>query len=428
MAVRFYLEKRKDKSGDSPIRVSIAIAGNRFLTTIGYNISEHKWNETTERVKQGCSNSKGETYDVINSRIKQIESYFSDYEIDYKRGKIETINVRQEWKLNFGNKKQPVPEKNIFDRLDEFVVEQGAENSWSKSVYNKFKTLKKHFKAFKSDLTFEYFTKDGLNEFVDYLNNVQIGGKKTKDQDTRVYGMKNSSIKRQIGFVKWFLRWATEKGYNTEMSFQNYKPKIKSVPTKVVFLEWEELMTVYNYPIPEEKEALDRVRDVFCFCCFTSLRYSDVANLRRSNVYSDHIEVTTVKTHDSLTIDLNDYSKAILKKYENETFPDNLALPVISNQKTNAHLKELGELCGIDEMITITYYKGNKRFDEEYPKYALMSTHTARRTFISNALMMGIPPQVVMKWTGHSDYSAMKPYIDIADKAKADAMKLFNKK
>lgn len=428
MGVRFRLDKREDKRGDSQIRVSISIARDRFQSTIGYSISKPKWNDATEKVRQGCSNAKGVTYDVINSRIKEIEAYFSDYEIDCKRGKVEVVNIRNEWNENFGRRKQPVVKETIFDRLDEFVLEQGTENSWSKSVYNKFKTLKKHFIAFNRDLSFEYFTKDGLNEFVDYLNTVQIGGKKTKDQDTRVYGMKNSSIKRQIGFVKWFLRWATEKGYNTEMSFQKYKPKIKSVPTKVVFLEWEELMTVYNYPIPEENEALDRVRDVFCFCCFTSLRYSDVANLRRSNVYADHIEVTTVKTHDNLSIDLNDYSKAILKKYDNESFPDNLALPVISNQKTNAHLKELGQMCEINEMITITYYKGNRRFDEEYPKYALMSTHTARRTFISNALMMGIPPQVVMKWTGHSDYSAMKPYIDIADKAKADAMKLFNKK
>ena len=94
----------------------------------------------------------------------------------------------------------------------------------------------------------------------------------------------------------------------------------------------------------------------------------------------------------------------------------------------NEYLKELGELCGINKPVTITYYKGNQRIDDILPKYALLGTHTGRRTFICNALMMGIPPQVVMKWTGHSDYKAMKPYIDVADAAKADAMKLFNKK
>ena len=94
----------------------------------------------------------------------------------------------------------------------------------------------------------------------------------------------------------------------------------------------------------------------------------------------------------------------------------------------NEYVKELGELCGIDEPITKVYLKGSKRIEEVFPKYALLSTHTARRTFISNAIMMGIPPQVVMKWTGHSDYKAMKPYIEIADRSKTEAMEVFNKK
>jgi hypothetical protein len=60
------------------------------------------------------------------------------------------------------------------------------------------------------------------------------------------------------------------------------------------------------------------------------------------------------------------------------------------------------------------------------PKYALLGTHAARRTFICNALSLGIPPQVVMKWTGHNDYKAMKPYIDIPDDIKVSAMDKFN--
>lgn len=89
-------------------------------------------------------------------------------------------------------------------------------------------------------------------------------------------------------------------------------------------------------------------------------------------------------------------------------------------------LKELGELAEINEPVRETYYKGNERIDEVTPKYALLSTHAGRRTFICNALALGIPAQVVMKWTGHSDYKAMKPYIDIADDIRANAMNKFN--
>ena len=122
-------------------------------------------------------------------------------------------------------------------------------------------------------------------------------------------------------------------------------------------------------------------------------------------------------------------SKAIissLDKYKDVAFEDNKVLPVITNQKMNDYLKELAELAGIDEPIRQTYYKGNERIDEVTPKYALLGTHAGRRTFICNALALGIPPQVVMKWTGHSDYKAMKPYIDIADDIKANSMSKFN--
>lgn len=148
-------------------------------------------------------------------------------------------------------------------------------------------------------------------------------------------------------------------------------------------------------------------------------------NLRRSEIKGDHIEVTTVKTSDSLIIELNNHSKAILDKYKDVAFENDKALPVITNQKMNDYLKELVELAEINEPVRQTYYKGNERIDEVIPKYALLGTLGVERLSVM-PLALGIPPQVVMKWTGHSDYKAMKPCIDIADDIKANAMSKFN--
>ena len=104
--------------------------------------------------------------------------------------------------------------------------------------------------------------------------------------------------------------------------------------------------------------------------------------------------MTTVKTSDSLIIELNDHSKAILEKYKDVEFENDKALPVITNQKMNDYLKELAELAEINELVWQIYYKGNERIDEVTPKYALLGTHAGRRTFICNALALGIPPQV----------------------------------
>lgn len=127
-----------------------------------------------------------------------------------------------------------------------------------------------------------------------------------------------------------------------------------------------------------------------------------------------------------MIIELNNHSKAILDKYKDVAFEYDKVLPVITNQKMNDYLEELAEMAGIDEPVRQTYYKGNERIDDVTPKYTLPGTHAGRRTFICSALALGIPPQVVMKWTGHSDYKAMKPYIDIADDIKANALSKFN--
>jgi len=132
--------------------------------------------------------------------------------------------------------------------------------------------------------------------------------------------------------------------------------------------------------------------------------------------------VTTVKASDSLIIELNDHSRAILEKYKDVEFENDKALPVITNQKMNDYLKELAELAEINEPVRQTYYKGDERIDEVcLAWHAHWASH-----FYLNVLALGIPPQAVMKWTGHSEYKAMKPYIDIADDIKANAMSEFN--
>lgn len=285
-------------------------------------------------------------------------------------------------------------------------------NNWTTSTFAKFSAVKKHLQDFNKNLTFDFFNQEGLSDYVSFLE-------KTKN-------MRNSTIKKQLGFLTWYLRWCYNNNYTKVDDFKSFKPKIKNVPKKVIFLTEEEKKKIIDFKIPSEKQYLERIRDVLMFSCYTGLRYSDVFNLKKSDVKENQIEITTVKTSDSLIIELNKHSRAILEKYESIPFKNDKVLPVISNQKMNDYLKELGQLVGLDEKVRITHYKGNKRIDNLYPKYQLLSTHIGRRTFIITALSIGIPVQVIMKWTGHSDYKSMKPYIDIADKTKKNEMTKFD--
>ena len=415
----FALESRK-KNGvpvieNVPIRMRVIFASHRIEFTTGYRIDAAKWDADKQRVKNGCTNKLKQSASDINTDLLRyytiMQEVFKEYEVK------DIMPTPKEIKDSFNNKVNPTEEvqeeqKGFWEIFNEFVSECGKQNNWTDSTYEKFAAVKNHIKEFRAEPTFVYFDEEGLNNYVDFL-------RKTKD-------MRNSTIGKQLGFLKWFIRWAFKKGYHQNIAFETFKPKLKNTPKKVIFLTWDELNKLKACNIPQNKQYLERVRDVFLFCCFTGLRYSDVYNLRTSDVKADHIEITTVKTADSLVIELNNHSKAILEKYKDVHFEGNKVLPVISNQKMNDYLKELGELAEINEPIRETYYKGNQRIDEVTPKYALLGTHAGRRTFICNALALGIPAQVVMKWTGHSDYKAMKPYIDIADDIKANAMSRFN--
>ena len=414
---QFIVDKEKDKE-DGKLRYRIKWNDNKNIVAfnVGCRIEFEKWSRDTQRCKNNSTHGKKKIQaNIINREIQRYEQMaeqtFNSFEL------LDKIPTKEEFRAAFNlvnGKEETKTETDFIETLNKFTSEVGLSNDWTPATFEKFAAMKNHLTTFKHDITFEFLDEYGLNDYVIFLREV-------KD-------MRNSTIAKQLGFLKWFLRWATAKHYCTQRAFETFSPKLKTAEKKVIFLDWDELMTVYNFEFPENKSYLARVRDVFCFCCFTSLRYSDVANLRRPDVYDNHIEIVTIKTTDSLKIELNDYSKSILEKYKTEQFNKDLVLPVISNQRMNEYLKEMGELCGIDTPIRETYYKGNQRFDDVFPKYALLGTHAGRRTFICNALMMGIPAQIVMKWTGHSDYKAMKPYIDVADQAKESAMSLFNQK
>jgi integrase len=427
-SIQFRLEQRK-KNGvavteNIPIRMRVTFAGTRIEFSTGYRIDEAKWDAEQQKVKKGCSNKQKQSYAEINASLSKyetvIQDIFKEYEVadqmptsdDLKSAFATRTQAQNVSKSDDVKAEAQEDVKSFFDVFDEFVKVVGMQNTWTEASFEKFNALRNKLEEFCKSITFDDFDDNGFARFIDFLL--------TKKE------MRNSTVSKNIDFLKMFLRWSYNKGYNTNNTFETYKFKLKTPPRKVIFLTAEELKQLVDLEIPETKKYLERVRDVFVFMCFTGLRHSDAYNLHRSDIKGDHIEITTIKTHDSLIIELNKYSKAILDKYKDVPYKDDKALPVITNQKMNEYVKELAKMAGINEPIRMIHYEGQTRIENVYPKYELIGTHAARRTFVCSALALGIPAQVVMKWTGHNDYKAMKPYIDIADDIRAKSMKKFN--
>jgi len=421
-------DNKKNQKSEGRVRCVIVWHGQRVRLSVNHNVNPDNWEKSVQRCKAKTTHGKNKTpASVINKDLQEMEALINSIFMRFEEaGRIPT---KEEFSEAYD--RQVNPEKYVekdkivnpadeplFKIYDKFIKDGMTSGRWSEGTLVKCRTIRKHLYSISRKLSLNDIINGGINILIEHFAKVPDNFKQK--------GLANTTIKNDIAFVKVFLRWAQEHGYCDASPFLYQKVKLKTAEKPVIFLTKEELMKVYDFDFGH-KNYLSQVRDVFCFCCFTSLRYSDVYNLRRSNITDSEIHITTIKTHDTLTIELNRYSRAILDKYADIPFPDDKALPVITNQKMNDYLKEMGKVCGIDTPITITRYKGTQRYDKTYKKYELLSTHCARRTFVCNAIMLGIPTNIVMKWTGHSDYATMKPYLDIADETRRSAMTAFNR-
>lgn len=408
---------------DAKLRLRIRYNKNTVVNfNVGYRVELSKWVNEAQRCKTGTTHGKKKVPATeINNEIQRLEvladNVFKTFEV---KGHVPTADEYRN-AFNEANGKDAgtstIDKLGFFEIFDLFTQEVGRQNGWTRATHLKFGTVKYHLHAFNPGLNIEALSEKDMQGFIEYM--------------MFTAGLRNTTIAKHTGFVRWFLRWAFSKGFYMGNLHIVWRPRLKGTDgnqKEVIHLTWDELIHLYKLELPDNKQYLARVRDVFCFQCFTSLRYSDVAKLSRSDIRDAYISIVTQKTVDGLKIELNKYSKAILDKYKDIHFPNDKALPVISNVKMNEYLKELGEIAKINEPQRIVYFMGNQRYEEVYPKYSLLTTHCGRRTFIVNALYLGIPAEVVMRWTGHSDYKAMKPYIKIVDTLKEQEMNKFNEK
>lgn len=378
--------------------------------SMGYRIDPDKWIAEAQRCRPNSFHGPSK---VPASEINaEIERYVTAArEVFAELGPApERDEVSRSLRLKLGLRSAPgTPSPR--EAFNLFLSEQSALQGWSAGTATKMRVVGKHIDDSGLFPTFSAFTEKNLQKYLIFLR---------EDLD-----LTDVTVHRHIGYLRWFLRWAEGKGWLTRQDWKTFSPKLKTPPKPVIYLEWDELMKVWDFHDPK-RPWLDGVRDVFVFCAFSGLRYSDAARLTWADVGEGAIRVTTQKTHDALTIELNKWTREILARYDRDDAPMKI-FPRISNQVMNRAVKEICKDCGIDTPIRLTTYKGGTRKDEVKKKYELIGTHAARRTFVVNALQMGVSPTVVMQWTGHSGYDSMKPYIAVADSARAKAMAGFDR-
>jgi len=398
-----------------PIRLRVSWAATRVDLRVGYSIEAGKWNAAESRVLPNHKNkfkvSGNEINKAINKALLIIDEIFNHYDL------LGSTPTAKELKAEY-NKRMGIRTRgtttDFFTCYDAFVSEMSKRNEWSDETLKRFRNLRNHFFRFNPKLTLRDVNDTTLQNFVNYFH----------DRKQR-----NTTINKTLSFVRWFLNWAAIHNYYRGNSHITFRPRLKGTDDGqrvIIYLEWEELLQFFSFEYNKAQSSLAATRDVFCFQCFTGLRYSDVAKLKKTEITEKYISVVTKKTVDPLHIELNQFSKAILEKYKNIPLPKNKALPVISNAKFNEYLKQAAKTAGINAPVRKVYFIGNQRIEEVKEKWQVLTTHCGRKTFIVNSLYLRIPTTVIMKWTGHKNIKAMAPYIKIVDKLKEEEMAKFD--
>ncbi|MDE5901854.1 MAG: site-specific integrase [Muribaculaceae bacterium] len=309
----------------------------------------------------------------------------------------------------------------LFERCyDRFLALRAILRQWTPNTLRSMRRVGRLVCQFAPHLRVGEIDREWLAEFCRYQHTHCL---RPRRGDAPAAGYSNPVIRKNCSVLKSFLRWLADRGALERRVAEGWVPVLKTVRRPVIFLSCDELARFLAVEV-REGSPMQRARDIFAFGCFTGLRYSDMMNLRKTDVKSDSLQLTTIKTCAPLRIELNVHSRRILERYAG--LPGERALPHMDGAQLNLYIKKVAEAAGIDDPLTITQYYGCERREVTQPKHALLSCHAARRTFICTALALGIPPDVIMKWTGHSDYAAMRPYIDIADATRRTSMSRFD--
>jgi len=397
--IKFYPEKRNDKEGNLitknvPIYLSCYIHGKRLVYFTGKRIDLNNWNESERKAKR---NTTGET--EINFRLKNITQIISEAELNAE--KFREILTVSSLKRQLDIKLRKIVELTIQDEeaikkttpleaLDEWIEDREKSEVYG-SVKN-HRVFRNHFRAFiearYTDFSFDEINDEFYEGFKSFLHSL---------------GHSINTEAKHTKQLARFLRFSDKKGYSSNSAWKNFKWVTESAPD-IITLDEEEIRKIENLEL--EKPNLDRVKDCFLFQIYCGMRWSDVSSLQKSDWDGDYISFFIQKNRkDSIrhTVALSSKAKAILKKYADIQGPK--ALPVLSGQKQNQGIKEIGKLAGINTLVKKKMIYGNTPRYIEAPKYEFLSSHCARKTFISIAISKDILESKIKAQTGHEKNS-----------------------
>ncbi|WP_185145398.1 site-specific integrase [Apibacter muscae] len=370
------------------------------------------WDKDKHRVKNTVKITNSLS---INNQLQQMENLiftlFDKFIENYQRKPL-PVELKEIFEKEYFQK---IPQftktktKTFFDYFDQYIQNKKIEYPTTKTheKYTQVKNSLKEFEKYsKTTIIVEDIDLPFRNHYIQYL------------QETRNYAQ--STIHRHLKFLKTVLLYIETLGNKLHPQLK-IKGKNGFIPqdelSEKIALSEKELAELENLDL-SQSPRLEQIRDRFLIGCYTGLRFSDFIRLNKNNIEDQkYILIRQQKTQKSLTLPFFNSVKKIFEKYNYE-----LPKP-ISEVNFNLYLKEVAKQCKtLQQTYETTKTQGGKRIKIQTPRYEQVSTHTARRTFVTLNHAKGVELDTLMLATGHANIKTIRNYVKLNDKQNADLL------
>jgi len=383
----FLLKAKTNSNGLAPLRFVIHHLGLRLEIPALEKIKPSAWQHKKQKVGRSQQHA---TY--INTQL-QLKKNFLESTI-YKHITQQKQITQQD--LNEAFKKQFIPNfiaapKADPTSLSAFFAQYKAKYQFQKSpeYLRGFDQVLTHLLTFKPNISFKIINLKFMAQYIDYLINNQLT---------------NNTIQIHVKKIRQICKEAAREGLLLNKEWEDFH--FKGHTTKPFWLSWSEIQQLANY----SPQALNdqQILDEFLFRCYTGLRQSDSAKIKKENILFEqnryYLSFTTQKTTLQQKLALADPAVKILKNYQYN-------LPSFSQQTLNIRIKNIARLAGITGQQQKTHLIGSHRYNEVRPRWQMVTTHTARRSFARNWADQNGDIIKLSKYLGHSSPAITMQYI-----------------
>ena len=394
--------------------------GNQYRFNTGHRLNKSSsWNSKTQSVRTVAD----ERYDIINLQLKRLKAHVETQAVEAKSsgvhrsksfylGAIESFAVFEE-----GSAPKHRKQWNLKQAFDAFIAFSQDHNSPITGRRLKQSTLMTYIETMRHirlvGLLDESLLGVDMDWYHTFIARSEDGGKAGKPLSLNYIG-------KHIKNVKRVLRFAEEQGQAVHVAYRRKSFKVHQEQATDVYLNKEELRRMRMLDLSPHPKGLQLTRDLFMIGCSTGLRVSDYTRLTPDHFLERDgrrfLQVLTTKTRREVIVPIDPVVDEIYERYGQAPPPYQV------DQTINRNLKTLGEWAEIDDAIPVRRTEGGQLLNQRLPKYQLIKSHTARRSFCTNAYLAGMDCLDIMNLSGHTSEKAFLRYIKVTNEERAKRM------